>query len=451
MEILVISLRMALSAVFAFAAYGKILDPVGTEQNFTNAGFGSPASKILKYLLPAVELSVSIGLLLTATYLVSAILYAALVLGFTIYLGLKLRIGDQSDCHCFGQISTEPVGLSTILRNSVLLIVAVSVAVSASVIRPIELFPGGLETAYSIALIFVIHMTLIIVHLLAKNIRLKEELLEKLEGKERSLASDVSSPRESLPIGTLVNNLPFAVRKLSNPSLKRTMLVFLSPECVPCKTLASEMTGVENLFFVVKGEKSKSQAVFSGLPKERVFYDVADAFSERMKVKWTPTALVLDEHSRISARPFVGESQIRKLLNGFPIDFETNSSFRFLGKRIPSFEARDQNGKDLLIEKTASGLTMLIFWDEKCPFCVDLAKDLSQKEVASTDIIVVSNTPSFDFWKNSDVRFLELKDSDFPGSIGLVGTPTAVLIDQRSHIISEPAVGAKDILALLGV
>lgn len=51
---------------------------------------------------------------------------AALLAGFTMVVWRRLRAGDTAPCGCFGELSRRPVSAATVLRNVVLLALAVA-------------------------------------------------------------------------------------------------------------------------------------------------------------------------------------------------------------------------------------------------------------------------------------------------------------------------------------
>jgi hypothetical protein len=53
---------------------------------------------------------------------------AALIGGFTVLIGVRLAQGRRPPCACFGRMSTRPIGPGTLVRNIVLLALAVVAA-----------------------------------------------------------------------------------------------------------------------------------------------------------------------------------------------------------------------------------------------------------------------------------------------------------------------------------
>src|SRR5688572_29551452 len=117
MLLLVVLLRIALSAIFAVAGITRLLDLRGTREAVKN--FGAPEALVpaLAILLPIAELSIAVGLLFNLSASISA-LGSLLLLGlFVVAISVNLAQGRTHDCHCFGQIHSRPLGWPTLVRN----------------------------------------------------------------------------------------------------------------------------------------------------------------------------------------------------------------------------------------------------------------------------------------------------------------------------------------------
>ena len=124
MEVFLLILRLALAAVFAVAGFAKLFDPAGSEK--AAADFGLPAllAKPVGRSLPAIELIIAAALLFTQYSWFAAIGAAVLLITFTAGMVIQIAKGNAPDCHCFGQIHSEPIGTASVVRNLALLAVA---------------------------------------------------------------------------------------------------------------------------------------------------------------------------------------------------------------------------------------------------------------------------------------------------------------------------------------
>src|SRR5437764_1451984 len=118
MGVTLLAARLLLAAVFAVAALTKVADRAGTRQAIMNFGLPALLAGPLGLLLPAAELAVAVALVPTVSAWWGAIGAFTLLLLFSAGIGVNLARGRRPDCHCFGQLHSEPVGWPTLARNA---------------------------------------------------------------------------------------------------------------------------------------------------------------------------------------------------------------------------------------------------------------------------------------------------------------------------------------------
>ncbi|MDP9461458.1 MAG: hypothetical protein M3Q22_14830, partial [Actinomycetota bacterium] len=129
MDVLFLLARLLLFGVFAVAGLAKLADLAGSEKAMRDFGVPGPLAKPAGVALPVVELVAAVLLLPRATAGWGALLALILLLAFVGGIAYNLARGRAPDCHCFGQIHSAPAGRSTLIRNGVLALVALPVAV----------------------------------------------------------------------------------------------------------------------------------------------------------------------------------------------------------------------------------------------------------------------------------------------------------------------------------
>ena len=117
--------RIAVGVVLLVAGAAKMWQP---GWQVTAAAFGAPSW--LARALPWVEVVLGAVLLAGVGLPWTAIAAAVLVAGFTGVVAVRVRRGEAVPCGCFGETSSEPVGLDTVLRN--LLLVVLSLVAAAA-------------------------------------------------------------------------------------------------------------------------------------------------------------------------------------------------------------------------------------------------------------------------------------------------------------------------------
>jgi uncharacterized membrane protein YphA (DoxX/SURF4 family) len=119
--------RLVLIVVFAVAGWAKLSDRRGTRQAVREFGVPDPLARPVAALVPLGEVTMA-GLLLFSGSAVAGAVGAATLLGlFVVAMAVNLVRGRRPDCHCFGQVRSEPVGLGTVARNALLIALAVLV------------------------------------------------------------------------------------------------------------------------------------------------------------------------------------------------------------------------------------------------------------------------------------------------------------------------------------
>ena len=124
MHVALLIARVLLIAVFSVAGITKLADRAGSKQGLVD--FGVPASLAvpLGVLLPLAELAVAVALIPASTAWWGAVGALVLLLLFVGGISANLARGRKPECHCFGQLHSEPAGWKTLVRNGVLAAVA---------------------------------------------------------------------------------------------------------------------------------------------------------------------------------------------------------------------------------------------------------------------------------------------------------------------------------------
>ena len=117
MDVILLLIRLFLFGVFALAGVGKLLDRPGSEKAVKEFGVPEDLARPVAYALPIVELAIGLFLLFVATSWLAAIAGLLLLLVFVGGMIYQMAKGNAPNCHCFGQIHSEPVGKTSLIRN----------------------------------------------------------------------------------------------------------------------------------------------------------------------------------------------------------------------------------------------------------------------------------------------------------------------------------------------
>ena len=125
MPVLALFLSLAGAAVFFVSGISKLLDQTQTEQTLHEFGLPASLARSTALLLPLTELAAGTALLIPGLAHWGAWGMLLLLLLFTAVLTASLARGIRPACHCFGQMSNAPISWRTLLRNAVLIGMAV--------------------------------------------------------------------------------------------------------------------------------------------------------------------------------------------------------------------------------------------------------------------------------------------------------------------------------------
>ena len=100
--------RLALSAVFAFAALGKLLDLDGSQRAVERFGVRGRMSRPVGLVLPVVELVLALALVPAQTARAAAVTSCGLLLVFCAAIARSVARRESHDCHCSGGCTPRP-------------------------------------------------------------------------------------------------------------------------------------------------------------------------------------------------------------------------------------------------------------------------------------------------------------------------------------------------------
>ena len=124
MDAALLAARLVLAAVFALAGAAKLADLAGSRAAVAGFGVPEPLAGPTGTALPLAELATAALLLPNATARAGAIAALALLLAISLGVSSSISRGEAPDCHCFGQLHSEPAGPRTLARNFALALLA---------------------------------------------------------------------------------------------------------------------------------------------------------------------------------------------------------------------------------------------------------------------------------------------------------------------------------------
>lgn len=497
--------RVLLAGIFVVAGWAKFVDRAGSRQALLDFGVPARLVPLLASLLPFAELLVAGALLPRATAWWGALGALGLFMLFTIAIGYNMALGRAPACHCFGQLHSEPVGWSTLIRNLLLAAVAgylVGVG-RTDAGESVLAWLGAISTVQHGELLLIV---LIVALLLGEGWMLmqvssqQQRILQRLEHLQaKPISESAKSAAEALslaPSRLLAQN--FHLPGLYGETMtldflcaegKPVLLLFSNPACGPCMQLLPEVGRwqreyVEKLTLVLISqgsvETNREKAEKHGLT--RILLQQDREVAEVYEVQGTPCAVLIRPDRTIGSAHACGADAIRVLvaqavdLPALKVLSVTSERDRLLpmatphspgtgglsrqpvgariGKLVPAVTLPNLHGELVNLSDLRGKKTLMLFWNPHCGFCQRMLAEVKQWEEeipqSGVSLLVISKGSKEE---NRALGFhtpvLLDERSTLGSAFGIHGTPMAVLLNAHGEIASEIAAGAQAIAALV--
>ncbi len=316
MGLVVLVLRSALTLVFVAAAGGKLLDLAGSRRALEEFGLPRPAALVGGTLLPAIELAVAAALLPTPSARWGGLGALALLLCFVAAIARLMRAGRAPDCHCFGQLHSEPAGRRTLIRNGVLAAAALVVLAAG---------PGRSLASLDAEDAALLSVSVVLLGMIAASWSLA---LENRDLRRRPVGRGRPPAEPGLPIAAAAPDL--ALRTLAGDHVALhdligrggfAVLVHVSPGCGPCRALAPSLagwrvslSGTLAVVTVSSGGLAENATFARELGLDDLLVARPSDFADAYRARATPTAVMIDPAGRIAHRSVAGALAIESLI-----------------------------------------------------------------------------------------------------------------------------------------
>lgn len=498
METILLVSRLLLAAVFAVAGVAKLFDRTGSEK--AAADFGAPASlaKPLSVALPVVEILAAVLLLPLATAWYGAVLSLALLAVFVAAIVYNLAQGKAPDCHCFGQIHSEPVGWSVLVRNAVLTAIAAFLVFAARETAGASAFAwlADLSNGERMQLVFnaaFVGLLVVLVFNLRKvlaNQTILQRQIEILEltaneGEKREVErKDARRPSAGLPVGAVAPDFAAPDLRGRAVTLEHLMmrgapvlLFFVSPTCQPCAALLPKIADWKREFgsglsivFASSGAVADNVKKFGEQDFEKtVLLQNDNEIAAAFRAAWTPGAVLINADGTTGSALATGDKEIIELVDSFRAISNTNQSDDKIlilpkkrletkqprtGENVPQFSLPSLDGRRISSDEFRGMKTLLLFWRATCPYCRGMIDDLKTWEASGQSefnlVVVANNEPEIERAREFRSTVLIESNMEVQRLFDYDATPGALVIDENGKIASDIATGADDVFALVG-
>src|SRR5436190_2108854 len=406
MDVILLLIRLSLFGIFALAGVGKLLDRAGSEKAVKEFGVPEDLAQPVAYALPIVEITIGLFLLFASTSWLAATAGLLLLLVFIGGMIYQMAQGNAPDCHCFGQIYSEPVGKTSLIRNIGFAILSLLLVAQGRANQGLDLTGSPNDMLQAVLILGILVLLAVAVFYLKKILDQQLQIAKRIEvlelvSRDGSVAEreGAGNPAESLPLGSLFPDFELAdtagkrVRWADYRKRKRPVLfVFVSPDCGPCNALYPEI---------------KEWRL--DLTKEHLYFANSNGHETPVKI----------------------------------------------GERLPEFSIPDLNGEPVTRETFTGKDSLVLFFSMTCPHCVKMINEIKEwninKGTHEPNLVVFSEGDPEEH-KALDLEAPILLDDGYKlsGEIGMMGTPSGILVNSKGEIVTETGVGASNIWALIG-
>ena len=505
MDIALLLARLLLASVFMVAGAAKLADREGSRRALADFGVPTPLASPLAVLLPLAELAVAAALIPASTAWWGAAGALVLLLLFVAAIGANLARGRKAECHCFGQLHSEPAGWKTLARNGVLAAVAGFVVwwgydgAGPSAVGWLAGLSGAQVAGLVVGLAVLgvlAAQSLLLLNLIKQNGRLlvRVDALESGLGGGAATSPNGSVATQSslgLPIGATAPE--FELPGLHGETLtleslrasgKPVMLLFTDANCASCTAMLPEIRRWQKehaeeltISLVSQGtvEENRAKSTEHGL--RGVLMEQDWEVSEAYEVEASPSAVLVQPDGTIGSPVHEGSDAISGLLayavgkrSQLPLHSggqeaaqphstsgvaaaQAASKGPMVGTSAPQIELPDLNGEPLSLTYFRGEKVVVLFWDPECGFCREMLPELMSWEdnpLRETPKLLIVSSGTEEANRKMDLSSPVLLDENLVvgRAFDTPGTPSAVLIDEQGKIASELAVGAAAVLAL---
>lgn len=499
MEIALLIARVFLALIFAVAGFTKIADLARSRHTLIEFGVPEKLAGVAGSSLPFIEVLVAVALLPLESARWGAIAALALMLVFAAGIGVNLIRGRKPDCNCFGQLHSKPVSWSTFARNLALAAVAALIVAEGSGLSAFN-WIADLKNGEIAGLVISLIATGLLAAALVYLRRILDQqatVLERIEALKKVVdedyaepapveRADAAAPITGLPIGAPAPHFSLSAIGGERVSLddllareKPVLLLFVSPNCFPCKTLLPAVKDWERDYddqmtvaLLSKGSPEDTRQQMAQHTGRYLLLHGEHSVSEDYLTKWTPAALLISRRGKIASQVAYGDEAIRALVDHIVTTSADNAASKGsaeyvpqtaagkfkIGEPAPNFSLPDLQGDIVNAEDLLNSETLLLFWDPGCPFCRALSEDIKRWEEkppkgAPRLVIIASGNEEHIRSESGNFKSLMLLDPglELAPIFGSSATPSAILIDDEGRIASAMAEGAPNVLALAGV
>jgi uncharacterized membrane protein YphA (DoxX/SURF4 family)/thiol-disulfide isomerase/thioredoxin len=466
-ELVALIARVVLAATFVVSAVAKIRDADGARKAVRDFGVPSGLTPLVAMALAPLELASALLLITTdIAVTVGAVLGLVLLAAFTAGIVVNLLRDNRVDCHCFGAMSTKPLSWWSVVRNGVLMALAVVTLVGGtSQGWPWQVVADafdGLTTseAWLAVTVIVLAAALLAVGVVCFMLLGRHgALLLRVEELEAGGAAAHAHVHDFAPwaapqlAASDDDGEQLSLDDIASGD-RTNVFVFVAPWCEACGELVDDLARWQaddtgpNVVVLSAGER---EAITEKFGDVRVFAHEGGVTDE-YRVEFTPGAVVVSSDLMITVPPSYGADDVRRLYTAAAgrqtEDLVIGPPPVREGDPAPDVIV-EVEGQRMPIAEAAGDDAVLLFWDMTCGFCQQIQDDVLRRQNA-VPLVLVLRDSAVDGVRDAGFTVPVALDPTFGvgGALQVPGTPTAVRV-RDGAVASTVAVGGPEVLGLL--
>jgi peroxiredoxin len=450
-DIAVLVIRVSLAAIFALAGVAKLADLRGSREAVAAFGVPERFARIAGLALPLAELTIAVLLLPSATSPVGLAGAALLLLVFSTAIGVSLARGEAPDCHCFGQLHSEPAGVRTLIRNAGLCVAAViGLVLSIGDAGPSAVaWIGDLGALAAAAVVAAAVLTAAAA--VAYVVRLTRGAATKGALKEGQVAPAFTLPSLEGPQVSLDELL-----RRGPP----VVLVFTDSGCDDCKAIIPELGPVQRehdhtvtVVVVNAGdpEAIRGPATEHGLVD--VLFDEDRSVQKAYRVEGAPSAIRVERPGHTTSLLVAGLDLSRAMVKTTSTGHQDPLGPP-VGAPLPREITVLSKGRELPLVDLVEREALFLFWEHDCGSCREIRDELLARQAGLPEGVaelVIITTGDAKAVAREGFRAPVVVDPERRAAeaLGVIGTPMAMLVDAHGRVGWPLAIGRSHILRLI--
>jgi thiol-disulfide isomerase/thioredoxin len=496
---LFVLLLARLPLVMVFGAAGALKYRDQSTFSETLLDFGAPGflAKPLTRVLPGLEIATALLLLVGDPFRAGSIAALLLLLVFTLAVTINLIRGKRPNCRCFGQVSSKPIGWTTIARNLVLSALAVACFLLQTKrwaaldwqITPFAAVAAAVTFAVIAALVAE-GWTIILLLKQQGRLLTRVEQLEAGANQEKALLLDefANTSNHGLAVGSkapdfLLQTVTGGVASLESLCANGlpVLMIFANPHCDACNKLLpsiaywqSQLEKEVTIAIISEDRADRNLEKFAPYGLHHILLQKRRQVAADFLVELTPSALVIGPGGDIRSLIYAGPQAIEGLMKQAMASSRLGKSGQSVwgGRRSAAVSLRPQKSASMIEPGNSAPVpplrdldgrlidissiqteTMILFWNANCSFCRSMLPELKAWEINQQKrldlVVIASGTEQANRELGLHSSVVLDPAASLMQRLGVPGTPSAFLVS-AGKVASTVQVGSSAIWALVG-